>query len=290
MPRPSRRAIPSPVPRAGLCLRAFLRRHRGTALLCGGLLAAGCRSNCDLVEAELRAREEQVYHLKGELCRSQSYNEALQREVHDLHQCGPVAVGPPGLPSEVYTVKQVVLGRLTGGYNGDDIPGDEALQVVLEPLDPDGSAIKAPGSLHVTAFEVNEQGLKRPISSWEISPDQLRRSWRCGIFLTGYQLILPWQSWPSCERIRVLAQFTLADGRLFEADRDITIHLPPQVQPAPVPVPVPLPVEELPLPNKDSVVPTVPPPPVPAKDGKSETISLRPADILPPRPLPPASR
>jgi hypothetical protein len=36
--------------------------------------------------------------------------------------------------------------------------------------------------------------------------------------------------WPSTEKLRVVVQMRLNDGRVFEADRDVTIHLPPPSQ------------------------------------------------------------
>src|SRR5262249_32012155 len=106
----------------------------------------------------------------------------------------------------------------------------EALQVVLEPRDPDGQAIKAPGRLTVTALQVSPEGLKIPLSTWEIAPDQLRRTWRNGLLSTGYYVVLPWKSWPTNPKLRVVAQFTLADGRIFEADKDVAIRLPPTLR------------------------------------------------------------
>jgi hypothetical protein len=69
-----------------------------------------------------------------------------------------------------------------------------------------------------------------------IPPEELRRSWKNGLLTTGYLLNLPWKVWPSSEKLRVTAQFQLADGRVFEADRDVTVRLTPLNQrPAVVP-------------------------------------------------------
>lgn len=222
-----------------------------------GLLsaAAGCRNN-DLIEAELRSRENQVHELQDELHRTEAYNLALERELHDVRQ-NPSLKPSPELASITYTVQQIVLGRQTGGYTSGHGPGDDALQVVLEPRDPDGNDIKAPGALHVAAMEISPEGLKTPLSAWDVPPEQLRRTWRSGLFSTGYYVILPWKTWPSRSKLRVVAQFTLADGRAFEADRDVTIHLPPEDhhKAAPVPPPddvpgPPLLGPELPAPRK----------------------------------------
>jgi hypothetical protein len=277
-------------------------------LLAAMLLAAGCRSRSDVVEAELRSRENQVYELRNELDRSEAYNAAMERELHGLRQGGPLCPSPEAA-SLTYTVKEVVLGRQTGGYNDDNCVGDQAVQIVLEPRDPDGHAIKAPGRLHVDALEINQQGLKRPISAWDISPDELRRNWRNGLLTTGYYLVLPWRGWPTSPKVRLIAHFTLADGRVFEADRDITIRLPATTSPvprtfiedAPTPrpiegpapvqqaVPVPDPIEPAGLskpPTKPSAAPKPqrgPDLPSVDKKPKTDTTSLRPAELLPPR-------
>jgi hypothetical protein len=185
------------------------------------LVLVGCRSNRDLTEAELRSKERDLYTLRDELSRSEAFNEALRREVTSLRGGSIGAVG------QSYAVTTVTLGRQTGGYDADGAPGDEALQVVLEPKDPDGHVIKAPGTVEVEAFEITREGLKVPLSSWHVSADQLRRSWHSGLLSTGYSLVLPWQVWPSTEKLRVVVRFKLDDGRLFEADKDVTVRIAP---------------------------------------------------------------
>src|SRR5439155_24466275 len=57
----------------------------------------------------------------------------------------------------------------------------------------------------------------------------LRKTWRSGLLSSGYQVVLPWKAWPSSEKLRVTARFTLVDGRSFEADKDVSIRLTPAV-------------------------------------------------------------
>jgi hypothetical protein len=219
-------------------------------LMCGLLLlpCVGCRGRCDLVEAELRTKERELREAREELDRAGLFNEALHNE---LRAVGPRAGGVvlPEQASQTYTLKEVVLGRLTGGYDADGKPGDEALQVVLEPRDPDGHAIKVPGALHVEAVQITPEGLKVPLSAWDLSPGELRRSWRSGLFATGYQLVLPWKVWPAFSKMRVTARFTLDDGRVFEADKDVTVRLAPPAVPPGGPVLIPGDDEALPPPT-----------------------------------------
>jgi hypothetical protein len=186
---------------------------------------SGCR-NCDLVEAELRSRDTDLREARADLARAEAQNEALVRELTSVRHGAATTISPE-LASQTYTLKQITLGRGTGGLDEDNCPGDEALQVVLEPRDGDGHTIKAPGSLHVEALEISPEGLKTAFSSWDLTADQVRHTWHSGLLSTGYFIILPWKNWPSSQKLRIIAQFTLLDGRLFEADKDVTIRLTP---------------------------------------------------------------
>jgi hypothetical protein len=187
------------------------------------LLAVGGCHCCERVETELRARENDVRELREELDRCGVYNQALQHEVHALR--GQLGIPPGSPPPAAYPVKTLALGRQTGGRSNDICPGDDALQVQVEPRDPEGQAIKAPGQLLIQAEEITKEGIKRPLSSWVIPPEQLRNSWKNGMLTTGYLLNLPWKVWPSTEKLRVSAQLQLLDGRVFAADRDVTVRL-----------------------------------------------------------------
>jgi hypothetical protein len=211
--------------------------------------AQGCR-NCDLVEAELRSRESELREVHADLSRAEAQNEALMRELASIRQ-GTAAKISPELASQTYTLKQISLGRGTGGVDEDDCPGDEALQVVVEPRDGDGHTIKAPGAVHVDALEITPEGLKTPLSSWDLTPDQVRHTWRNGFLSTGYFIVLPWKSWPASDKLRVIVRFALVDGRVFEADKDVMVRptpvarrktAPPPDPAEPGPTVVPIPV------------------------------------------------
>lgn len=219
-------------------------------------LMLGCHSSHRL-EQELRHKDLELDELRGELHKTEAFNHALGRQLQEVHQVQPCV--PPGpcakVPSDIgyltAGVKEIVLGRQTGGYDDDRIPGDEALQVVVEPRDSDGSAIKAPGTLRIAAFQITSQGLKQPLSAWELAPEDLRRTWKSGLLNTGYYVIVPWKVWPSTEKLRVVAQLILIDGRIFEADKDVTIRLPPEACRKPLPPPAETVPELAPVPRPD---------------------------------------
>ena len=224
---------------------------------------------------------------------------------------GPSGVVEP--PAEPYPVRSLVLGRQTGGQPSETLPADEALRVQVEPRDPEGQAIKAPGALAVEALEVSTDGLKRPLSAWLVSPQELRGKWQSGLFTTGYIVVLPWKVWPSTPTLRIIARFQLLDGRTFEADKDVTIRILPEdkrktlappaaaveTQPPPEALPF-MPKPVAPPPDKPGDKPLLPAPtpaapplpqPTPAESEGPKLISAKSSgkqvELLRPVPIPP---
>jgi hypothetical protein len=235
-------------------LNSFLPR----CLIIVAVAGAGCRCH-DLVEAELRSRERDVQYLRCELHRLEDENQALAHELGGARHEGGVPI-PTELTGQTYTVKKITLGRLTGGYSADGVSGDAALRVIVEPRDSDNHSVKVPGSVQVEALEITPEGLKTHLATWNVDAHQLRRTWQSGLFTTGYVLLLPWRNRPASDKLRVVARLRLGDGRVFEADRDITVRLTgkgPREAPPPTPpegpaFPLPKDDESLPLPRKAS--------------------------------------
>ncbi len=227
-------------------------RRSARALLLGAaaVAALGCRSSGGQVEQTLHARELDLLEAREELDHCRAINEGLQAELQVLHGDTTGSPGAWDRPASLaYPIHTLTLGRQTGGRDSDATGGDDSLQVVVEPRDADNQPVKVPGTLVVEALEITPSGVKRPLSSWHIAEEELRRSYRSGLLTTGYVLVLPWKAWPSTEKLRVAVQLRTADGRLFEADKDVTIRLVPAAK-RPTPMPMP--------PASDA--PTLPPP------------------------------
>jgi hypothetical protein len=122
-------------------------------------------------------------------------------------------------------VKEISLARGTGGVFGEGPTGDDGLMVVVVPRDEDGAAVKIPARLEIAAWEISPAGLKTPIGNWSVPPEKVRPAWRSGFVSTGYFIAVPWQSYPSSERVRIAVRLTTLDGRAFEADKDINVKL-----------------------------------------------------------------
>ncbi len=189
------------------------------------LVGSGCRHDCQFVEMALRTRETELREAREELHRSRMVNEALLQEIESVKRSTPRGAAS-GKLSTAPALKDIVIGRQSGGVDDDPAPGDEALQVVVEPRDRDGRAVRVQGSLEVAALEVGPKGVRTPLSTWEIPSEQLRRTWKNGLLNTGYFVVVPWKTWPATSKLHVVAKLTLPEGGVFEAGRDVTIRVP----------------------------------------------------------------
>jgi hypothetical protein len=249
------------------------------------LLSAGCRQanrRMEPLEADNRKKECEIRELRERLDHAEAVNNGLMREVYGA-QAVPLpraaSAKAPDVTAPAVGLKEIALGRGTGGIDEDKLPGDEALHINLEPRDVDNHVTKVPGTLQIFVFEVKPEGTKVPIGSWEIPPEKLRHLWKPGLFSNGYVIVLPWQKCPTTKKVRVVARFTLSNGRVFEADKDVAIK-PPQIPPPPQSPQhgAPMPTEEPPGPN---LVPERESPlPLPRTDGETSR-STNPGPLTP---------
>jgi hypothetical protein len=246
-------------------------------LLCAalGLTLGGCKS-CDKVESALRSTEESLRESREELARQGVYTSALEHEMRIIR--GEVYAGTPGKPVAVFPVRGVAFGSQTGGHDAPNGLGDDGVQIILEPRNAEGKPIQVPGEAVVQIQEITPEGFKRLLSSWVLDRDQIKASWRQGLLSQGYNVILPWKLTPTSEKLRLVAQFKLEDGRVFETDKDITVRLPKGTTPRVDPLP------SLPAPRTTIPVTPMPPPnelPPPAQPRFPEPLTVPPVPVVP---------
>lgn len=198
------------------------------------ILFTGCssltkkREEQDLLEAELRGQERHIQELKAEVERKEGAIHSLDVEVEKLQQAALGKKQAGGEPQPPGVLKEITLGRLTGGYRANPkLLYDDSLQFLIEPRDPDGHTIKAPGSMHIELFEITPAGLKVPLSAWDITHREVRRSWDQPLIGgSAYRILIPFKSLPIHDKMRVVVRFTTLEGQLYEAEKDFTIRLP----------------------------------------------------------------
>ena len=285
MPDPGRNADPKP---------ARLVSRASRALLMGLVLTCGCRffrsdTRYDLLEAEIRTRDEQIERLQSQVGQTQLLNATFARQPVGARQDLPPYC-PPGVfqssgSTPTVPLKDITLGAGTGGVDEDRLPGDEFLNVTIAPRDSDGTIVKVPMSAVVRAYEVTDAGLKIAIGQWDVSPEQMRQAWKTGLLSSGYFVPLQWDRLPTSGRVRVVARATTADGREFEADKEVRI--------TPIPGFTPRPLKQIVVPGPAPLMNELPPPgtTLPPRPGESAMPLAPPAATPgPPEELPPPAR
>ncbi len=195
-----------------------------TMLFGAAVFLLGCQKQQlqrDILESNMRQHERALQDANVELDNSRATTASLAAENRSFRGLSFL----PSLHHSKAAIKHLEFGRGTGGVDEDRANGDEMLQVVVEAKDTDGHTVKAPGTLHLQVYEITAEGFKQPLSSWDISAEELRKSYKSGLFQSGHILVLPWKVFPNTQKIRLSAQLRLESGQAFEAEKDLTIRL-----------------------------------------------------------------
>lgn len=120
--------------------------------------------------------------------------------------------------------------HFTGGWNPDGQPGDEGIQVLVEPRDELGRIVRAAGELSLVLVDPALAGREARVARWDIPASQAAESFfRCPAG-EGIVLFLPWQERiPVHSRLHLFVRLTREDGRKLERDMPIEVALSPTV-------------------------------------------------------------
>ena len=191
-----------------------------TILLAMTLLAAacvGCSGKPHQANVELRKENDA---LKQQTTRLEREAQQLRSDVRRLESESDVL---PTLPQErleqLWTVGDIRFGRLTGI---DRRAEGSPLKVYLRPVDPEGSTMKAAGSITIEAFDLDAEQVR--LGRWEFSLDEARKLWVGVGMLNEYVLTCPWQGEPPAEGRNLLVRAIFHDAltqRSFQAQTNV---------------------------------------------------------------------
>lgn len=126
-------------------------------------------------------------------------------------------------------ITEVVINRkLTRGHDVDGIPGDEGIDLLVQPRTSDGQIEYRSGELTVSVIDPAESPARQRIGLWKFLPSETE------LFFAnddrgsrGILLHLPWdQSTPIHERLMIHVRFVTADGREFKTSTELQINPP----------------------------------------------------------------
>lgn len=148
--------------------------------------------------------------------------------------------------AQLYTVKRIRIGASTGGANTDAKPGDDAIKVVVEPIDQHGSVLKAAGSVKVQVFDLAAPKATNLLAESCHDPNTVTDHWVSG-FMGGYfTFTYPLPAPPDHSELTVRIEFVeYLTGKTFTAQKVVKVDLPaepssqPTTRPATQPATVP---------------------------------------------------
>lgn len=156
-------------------------RTLGT-ILAGCLLvaAAGCQS---AIEKEVKTLRDEKKQLQSQVEQAKSENEQLQKHVQLL-----LGLKPETKLEDIYSVRQINLGRYTGLYEKNKTGRKDTLIVYVQPVDQNGDAIKASGSVDVQLWDLSRKETESLLDEWHINPDEVKGLWVGTLMKYNYRL------------------------------------------------------------------------------------------------------
>ena len=183
---------------------------------------SGCaRGNVELLEVQLRAREDELLQAQSELLESQQLIGRLEREQRLLQTQLAESNNPQTLPETTRNLARIVSLKidetLTGFLDQEPPLGEDTLNILLGPADAQGEIIKIEGSVNLELLDLSDRETGRKLGEWSLSPEKVAQNWHDGFLARGFQLTLPVELSSSSSMLTVRARWTTLDGRSFDA-------------------------------------------------------------------------
>ena len=194
------------------------------AVCAGAVLSTGCRSggNTDL-EHELQLARETIARQNDELAAQKATIDALHEHVDTIRKIKPADL------EKIFCPETLEIGRLSGGYDNDDRPGDDGVVVYLQPKDRAGDVLKVAGEIRIQLYDLAAPAARNLIGEYVIPIDQARELWYGKLMTLHYTVRCPWLHGPP-EHPEITIQATFVDyltQRVISAQRTCTVRLPP---------------------------------------------------------------
>jgi len=117
--------------------------------------------------------------------------------------------------------------RLTKCEDFDLQRGDDGLTVMIEPRNKDGQFVPKPASVSIVLLDPSKRDQAARYARWDFEEDVARKVLRVGALDRGLLFRVPWpETPPDSDRLHLFVRYSTEDGRMLEADREITVRPP----------------------------------------------------------------
>ena len=185
------------------------------------LLPAGC--NRDIRQSffdDIKTLDTQNDTLENKVARLQAENTQLKQQVNALSGLD-VSDKQKAMP----VVEKFTLTKRTGFVDKNSDGISDTLVVYVQPFDRDDDAIKAPGQLTATLWNLELTEAPALMYTWDFPPDQLSGQWSHAFTTNYYKLTLPVEP----DKFHPGKEYTLKvnftdyiSGRTFDTQKAIT--------------------------------------------------------------------
>jgi cell division protein FtsB len=152
---------------------------------CFLLLVTGCATpnNKELLAAQIEQLTQENTQLQGQVKQYNSENKELKDQIQVLSAL------PEGVKLEnLNRIKKVDIGRYTGFFDKDKDGKKEKLIVYIQPVDEQGDALKAVGTVEVQLWDLNKTDGEAMLGQWKVEPDELKKLWFATVITSNYRL------------------------------------------------------------------------------------------------------
>ncbi len=147
----------------------------------------------------------------------------------DVPPVAPAAPQPEPKPlADNRQVAGITLDEtVTGGFEGDQQPGDDGVSLCVQPRGEDGQFLRAPGAVSVVVVDPAAEAAAARVARWDVSAADAATALQGGFAREGIWVELPWPAAPPQHgSLKLFVRYTTDDGRQLETQQDIRIRLP----------------------------------------------------------------
>ena len=198
---------------AGIFFPAVIR------LVPAALLLVGCIGpNGEDAAARLRRCQKENESLKANVQYLQAELIAGQEQIRTLQALGDKRM------DLLFSVSDITIGKYTAGVDLDDKDGQDGVRVYLTPIDRDGHALKAAGSVKIQMFDLAAK--ENMVAECNFPVERISEQWSGGFMAYHYRFDCPWGKQPEHDELTVRVEFTdYLTGKTFTAQKVCRLKL-----------------------------------------------------------------
>ncbi len=181
------------------------------------------------VQRELQLAQEKIQQLERQVLDQQQTIRSQQEQVATLRGVKTSDIDQLVIPDKIE------LERLSGAYDNDGKPGDDGIVLYVQPVDRDGSVIKAAGTIDVKLVDLANPPDDMVIATYHFDPPTTRSLWYGRLMTNHFTVRCPWPPNRLPEHPDITAQVTFTElltGRVLQAQGVFKVKLPGATSPA----------------------------------------------------------